>query len=556
MPAPGRKQSPLALFMELIRLKSNTPTDLRMLRSFFPLVSSLALLLLLASPALSREFTVVTYNVENLFDLDGQANYTEYRPEKYTPEHLRVKAANIARILAKIDHGKGPDVIVFNEIEIDSTPASRPFDPAAWLDSVRDRSLADLLAPHPLPPDLADLPAEAWLLKACEEAGLTGYHLVGGQESPGQYVDGRPRTVRNVIFSRFPVLSWKSHPTPGARDILEARLDVDGHPFTVFANHWKSGAGNPDSEAIRIANANTLRHRIDALLKKEPLADILVAGDFNSHYNQNQRYPAFKTTGIIDILGSQGNELALRTGKRDLYNLWFELPTRQRGSDIYRDEWGTLMHMLVTRGLYDNSGLQYIDNSFSVHRVPSLNSDVFGRPYRWSRGSRPGGFSDHFPIVARFRTAPADAKKQWMTLKNPSTSEQGTARPVRLISSIDLFRSAVDPSKEPHDADFRDGTYDGRVFLVTAPATVNSKGWVSVQLNGQDYEVFTHDPELRTRIRERAKADSELRFYGALGTYRGRWQFVLYGSEWLADKPSSSLDRAHSTRLARTTGTL
>jgi hypothetical protein len=188
-----------------------------------------------------------------------------------------------------------------------------------------------------------------------------------------------------------------------------------------------------------------------------------------------------------------------------------------------------------------------------VKRFSGLNSDVFGRPYRWSRGSRPGGFSDHFPILARFRVAPADSKKQWMTLKNPSTSEQGTARPVRLISAVDLFRNAVDPSKEPDDADFRDGTYDGRVFFIKAPASVNNRGWVSITLNGQEYDVFTHDTELRKRIRDQAKSDSELRFYGTLGTYRGRWQFVLYGNDWLAGKPSSALPGDQATRVARAT---
>jgi hypothetical protein len=421
------------------------------------------------------------------------------------------------------------------------------------LESVRGKTLVELVDQIPNSPELADLPAQAWLLKACEEAGLNGYHVILGAEPPGSYGDDRPRTVQNAILSRFPVLSFTSHSTPGARNIIEARLDVDGQPLTVFANHWKSGASDAESERVRISSAETLRSRIDALIAKDPLADILVAGDFNSHYNQNRRYPSLKTTGIIDVLGSQGNELSLRTGKRDLYNLWFELPTRERGSDIYRDEWGTLMHMLVTRGLYDNSGLQYVDNSFSVHRVKGLNADVFGRPNRWSRGSRPGGFSDHFPIVARFRVAPADAKKQWMTLKNPSTSEQGTARPVRLISSIDLFRNAVDPSKEPENADFRDGTYDGRVFFIKAPASVNNRGWVSVTLHGQEYDVFTHDPELRKRIRERAKTQSELCFYGALGTYRGRWQFVLYGSEWLADKPSSAVSKNEFSSMARQT---
>lgn len=508
------------------------------------LLSILILAAALSTSSPAREFSAVTYNVENLFDLDGHANYEEYKPAKYPAGHLLVKVRNITDILAKSVPAPGPDILVLNEIEIDHSPASTPFDHAAWLESVKGQTLDDLLSQKPLPSELADLPAEAWLLKALEESGLGPYHVVASRETPGLYPGGRPRTVHNVILSRFPVLSSKSHPTPDARDIVEARLDIDGHPLIVFANHWKSAASDPEAEKIRVGNARTLRQRIEALLAENPLADILLAGDFNSHYNQNQRYPELKTTGLLDILGSQGNELALRTGKRDLYNLWFELPTRERGSDIYRDQWGTLMHMLATRGLYDNSGLQYIDNSFKILRHPGLNSDVFGRPVRWSRGSRPGGYSDHFPVLARFRTAPENAKSEWMTLKNPSTTEQGTAQTLRLVSSVDLFRKAIDPAKEPSSADFRDGTYDGRVFFIQAPASVNERGWVSVTLNGLEYDVFTHDRDLRKRIRNQARKNSELRFYGALGTYRGRWQFVLYGSEWLTDKPSSALTRA------------
>ena len=69
-----------------------------------------------------------------------------------------------------------------------------------------------------------------------------------------------------------------------------------------------------------------------------------------------------KTTGLNDVLRSQGNELAVRGPQRDLYNLWFELPAPERGSDTYRGEWGTLMHLIISRGLYDFRGVQYVDN--------------------------------------------------------------------------------------------------------------------------------------------------------------------------------------------------
>lgn len=511
-----------------------------MMRPLSAMIAMALLIILLPVTARAREVSIVAYNVENLFDIDGIANYGEYVPGEYSPAHLLTKVKNIARVLSKAAPPGGPDVIVFNEIEIDHTPETTVKDYDAWLESVKARSLDGMLSQRPVPPELAGLPAEAWLLKACDEAGLKGYHIALGADKVGEYLDGRPRTVRNMVFSRFPILSTQSHPTPNARDILEVRLDIDGRPLTVFANHWKSGASDSRGELVRIANASTLRARLDAILREDPLADIVLAGDFNSHYNQNQRYPKLKKTGILDILGSQGDETALSSGKRDLYNLWFELPANKRGSDIYREEWGTLMHIMLSRGLYDNKGLQYVDNSFRVVGLPGLNADVYGRPFRWSRGSRPGGFSDHFPIMARLRTADPKSEAPWMALENPSTTEKGPAEIVRQISPSELFKNAITPSREANPVDYRDGSHNGRIFYIQAPASVDDKGRIVVKVNGAEFDVYAHDKKVRKRLLELARTTPELRFHGALDNYRGRWQFLVHDNQWIDEKPSPS----------------
>jgi predicted extracellular nuclease len=498
-----------------------------------PFPKALTILVTLAASSFARELSVVSYNVENLFDPDAVANYEDFTSGKYTPDHLRVKAQNIARVLANVDAGKGPDIILFHEIEIDQTPESTVPDVRAWLDAVKDKKIDALLAESPLPKEIAGIPSEVWLQKACEDAGLTGYHVVTANEKPGIYEEGRPRTVQNVVFSRFPVLSQKVLSTSNARSILEVTVDVDGHPLTVFANHWKSGAGDAECERDRLLNAATLRTRLDEIFKENPLTDVIIGGDFNSHYDQKSRYPEMAKTGIIDVLGSQGNELALRTEGSDLYNLWFELPADKRGSDIYHNEWGTLMHLLVSRGLYNNEGLQYKDNSFEVLRIPSLNADVFGRPIRFSRGSRPSGFSDHFPLLARFQVAEPNAKDKWMPLDHPSTEDQGTGRPVPLVTSTELFKHAIHAATEPETADFRDGSYEGKIFCVEAPATVDDKGRVHIKLRGRSYDVFSHDKKTLALVREKARAQGSLHFYGQIGTFRDRWQFVLADHDWL-----------------------
>lgn len=505
--------------------------------SFKPVLALLATAAsLAASPALApdRTFSVVVYNVENLHDVDGIALYDDYQPASYTPAHLAVKAANIAKVLARVDGGAGPAVAVFNEIELDQTPQSTVADYDRWLKAMAGRPLGEWLAVSPLPAELAGVPAEAWLLKACADAGLTGYHVAVTEERPASHADGHGQAIRNVVFSRFPVRAVKTHPLLNARAILEVTLDVEGAPLTILANHWKSGASDPATEETRRENARVLRARLDALLAADARADVLVAGDLNSQYNQRQRYRAMGPTALNDILGSQGNELALRGKERDLYNLWFELPSDQRGSDIFREEWGTLMHLIVTRGLYDQRGVHYVDGSFAVLGFSGLNADVFGRPVRWSRGREPAGFSDHFPLYARFRSVPAaEVSDKWMPLVRPSRTEEGPAevRPV-VKATVDLFSGALEPQALPAQADLRDGSYTGRVFRLEAPARVDERGYVTVEVRGATYDIFTHDKDLRPRIRAQA-AQGTLRCYGELGQYRGQWQFVLQGKEWL-----------------------
>ncbi|MCH2074718.1 MAG: hypothetical protein MK130_07650, partial [Puniceicoccaceae bacterium] len=199
--------------------------------------------------------------------------------------------------------------------------------------------------------------------------------------------------------STFPIIKHEAHPILMARDIIEAELEVEGQSLFVYVNHWKSGASNPDREPIRVENAKVLRSLIDARLEADSHADIIIAGDLNSHYNHSALYPNI-VTGVNDILGSTGNESFYET---DLYNLWFELEPEARYSEVWRGRIGTLMHMLITQGLYDDSGISYIDGSFDKLVIPGINADLIGRPIRWhSAGETGGGVSDHFPVYARF----------------------------------------------------------------------------------------------------------------------------------------------------------
>lgn len=511
------------------------PTKLQLSRYFVQLALALLLGAVWSTTSLlARDFAVVVYNVENLHDIDGVAAYDDYQPAQYGAAHLAVKASNIAKVLAKVNKGAGPEIVLFNEIELDQTPDSTVADYPAWLARHADTTLEQMLSRQPLPAEFIGLPAEAWLLKACTDAGLGEYHVATTSERPGNHADGRSVAVRNLIFSRFPILETRSHPTPNARAILEVHVDIEGKRLVLFNNHWKSGASSTAEELVRIENARTLRTRLDELFAADPSIDVIIGGDLNSHYNQKQRYRAMRTTGINDVLGSQGNELALRGKNRDLYNLWFELPSDQRGSDTFQGEWGTLMHLIVSRGLYDQNGIQYADNSFAVMKFTGLNANALGLPNRWSRGRTPAGFSDHFPLYARFRTVDTNAKDKWMPLSGPSETETDSGAAIKIDTSpVNIFASAIKPADLPPGTDIRDGTFTGRIFELETTATVNDRGHIKMRIGDLEYDIYSHTAEIRDRLRETARAGRTLRFYGELGQYRGAWQFVVQGKEWV-----------------------
>ena len=69
--------------------------------------------LILTAPLFAEEFTLLVYNVENLFDVDGIALYKDYKqqdtenPHPYSPEKLFVKLHNVTRILRQFNDGRG-----------------------------------------------------------------------------------------------------------------------------------------------------------------------------------------------------------------------------------------------------------------------------------------------------------------------------------------------------------------------------------------------------------------------------------------------------------------
>jgi hypothetical protein len=223
----------------------------------------------------------------------------------------------------------------------------------------------------------------------------------------------------------------------------------------------------------------------------------------------------------------------VRQSERPFYNLWFELPPEQRGSDTFRGEWGTLMHLIISRGLYDYNGVQYVDNSFTVAKFPGLNADDQGLPVRWtSDGPAGAGFSDHFPIAARFVTVTDGRRDRYVALRNASDG-RSSGKAVKTIdyARMDLAKVAVSSGALPPGADIRTPEYKGRIFRVEGRVTGSSR--LAVEFLGSTYDVWSYDESLRNRLRTEHTEGSTLRFYGELGQYRERWQFIIQDPSWV-----------------------
>jgi endonuclease/exonuclease/phosphatase family metal-dependent hydrolase len=434
----------------------------------------------------SNSFQVVAYNVENLFDMDGISFYNDYKEEMYGFRELENKLNSISQTLKKIGGKSGPDVILFQEIEVDRTP---------------DKELS----------------ATEELLRELKLNGLGPYYFKLGY-NPNAPPENWP-AVHCLTLSKFPFTDSRIHPLEKARPILETTISVNGHPFTLFNNHWKSGASSEKMEVHRIQNAQVLRSRIDQLVEKKPNLDFLVGGDLNSHYNQSTIYrDEMKRTGINDILLSDGVEPIKRFRGKRLYNLWFELPTTQRGSDAWRGKWGTLMHILLPGSLYDSTGICYVTDSFQVEKIYGVNvisgMDI---PFKWSNELNGFGASDHFPVSARFHT-------------NAKQPEKGNNFPeVENIQRSINYKKAKESANIWLNSNLKPQNY-GRSYRLSG-AIVRKKP-LTLKIQDRFLGLYSFDQKVRNSLYSLSEGDN-FSGYGYLSRYRGQWQFIIPHSDWI-----------------------
>ena len=356
----------------------------------------------------AKTFKIVSYNVENLFDLtkDG-TEFDEYIPNTdygWTEDMADIKTANIAEVIMDLK----ADIVCLQEVE-------------------SKRSLL-------------------FLCNRLKDLQINYPYF--------EIADSKATTMKCAVLSKFPITKKEEIEVDNefARKILKIILNIDGNPLIVFINHWKS---KRSPESHRLAYAKTLKREIDKLKEKD---DFILTGDFNSNYNE---YKTFKNSNRLnDTVGITGINHILKTIKNSemvneqilttqltneyLYNLWLEIDKNRRWSHNLFGNKTSLDNIIVSKALYDDKGISYVDNSFDKFDPDYLFKE--NTVYNWKKdlngqGKHLGeGYSDHLPIFAYFSTDPFHVKNNG-SVSNANTYL--TALKPKKMSISDLYTSEM-----------------------------------------------------------------------------------------------------------------
>ncbi|MCU0457949.1 MAG: endonuclease/exonuclease/phosphatase family protein [Bacteroidales bacterium] len=314
----------------------------------------------LSIPLAGQEFTVMFYNVENLFDTedDSTRNDEEFLPDgsrRWTLARYQKKLSAIARAVAATGGWDLPSVIGLCEVENEKV--------------VRDLAHGTILS--------------------------AGNYGIVHRDSPD------PRGIDLALLykrDRFTVtdtevwLPSRSDSIPVmTRNILYVRLASGEDTLHVVLCHLPSRRGGVLAAGeLREKMAQLAAGKIESVLDAtDGKASLVLMGDFN----------AAPTEPVMSVL----------TEGTDLINLSADLAKRGKGSYRYQGTWEMIDQVLVSGAMTDTTSLFYaVPGSFRVVDPAFLLTDDEIYPglkpfptyggYRWQ-----GGYSDHLPVTVKIR---------------------------------------------------------------------------------------------------------------------------------------------------------
>jgi len=295
-------------------------------------------------------FTIVSFNVENLFDTidDPHKNDNVFLPEgkkKWNTYKYQKKLNDLANSISSINTNELPEIVGLCEVE-------------------NKKVVEDLIAQSSL---------------------KKGKYSVVHEESPDV------RGIDNALIYRSSKFKYLLHKAikinlPDKKDKTRNILYVKGiadktDTLHIFVNHWSSRIGGmEESEIKRVYAALTLRREVDSIFRINHNAKIVILGDLNDE-------PTNKS--IFTIL--QANNKRKNQEPLELYNLMYDIHNNGNvGSYNYRGTWNMLDNLIVSQDFFSvTSGFKLKYDSGKIFNTDSLKE---------SKKKDYSGLSDHFPV--------------------------------------------------------------------------------------------------------------------------------------------------------------
>jgi len=230
-------------------------------------------------------------------------------------------------------------------------------------------------------------------LALCEVENKTvvskfGYEIIH-QESPDERGVDIALLYRTEDFDRkaqeFIPVHFPFDTTDKTRDILYTKgVLFNTDTLHIYINHWPSRYGGyMKTKPKREYAATILASHIDSVARKNPHAQIIVAGDFNDDPSDS---------GITTFLEN--------TEATALIPL---LTEEKGGTTKYRSQWYLFDQLFVSKNLTDReaTSLQVKNASIADFSFLLQEDERYGgtKPFRTYSGPRYiGGYSDHLPV--------------------------------------------------------------------------------------------------------------------------------------------------------------
>ncbi len=289
------------------------------------------------------DFTVMTYNVENLFDTihDAEKRDTEFLPEserRWNRWRYLKKLKEVSKVIAGADILKPCDVVGLCEVENDSV-----------VSQLTERSL------------LRHMKYEYVMTQSADQRGIDVALLYS------------PHRFR--LLHHESIRAKTSQPT---RDVLYACGRMPGgDTLDIFMVHLPSKLGKQEAERNRESIREEILRRTDSIYHRREAATIIIMGDFNDELRGKQMEPY------------------ARHGFRDLTE------GLEAGSYKYKGEWSFIDHILLRTTQGREAECKVPALPFLMEKDKSAGGKKPRRTYLGTHYH--GGVSDHLPVIVRMK---------------------------------------------------------------------------------------------------------------------------------------------------------